>query len=553
MMRVGDIVNDEGLAQALERGQYLLPEELSGALAYAKDKKATLSDVLLEQKFLTKDILGQAIADTLGVRYADEEVMPTDRKALGSISEELAKKSRVVVLKEDAVSVMLASDHPSEDLAASLAKLLAGKATELRYALPGSIDKALRLYDKSLASKFEELFGTSLAQAPDVVQAMLDHAADAKASDIHIEPRTAEALVRFRIDGVLMLAGRIPKAFFDQLLNRIKVQSQLPIDEHRRAQDGSFRYERQGGAINVRVSIAPTIEGEKVVMRLLSSYVGFTIPELGLSAANAELLDIAARKPFGMILTVGPTGSGKTTTLYAFLSMRNSAEVNITTIEDPVEYKIEGLNQIQTNQATELTFARGLRSIVRQDPDVVLVGEIRDRETAEIAVNAALTGHLLFSTFHSNDAATTVPRLLDMGIEPFLLASTLELIVAQRLARTICDACKVSYTLSVAEARALVKAPGFLARSQKSITLYKGQGCALCHGSGYRGRTGIFEMMHNTPEMQDLIATRPRRIDIQKLARSQGSRSLFDDGWDKVMAGTTTIEELMRVARPDSL
>ncbi len=313
----------------------------------------------------------------------------------------------------------------------------------------------------------------------------------------------------------------------------------MRIDEHNAAQDGAMRYARHGDVADMRVSVAPTLDGEKVAIRVLSHYVrAFTMGDLGLTAANQEILSRAAKKPFGMILVTGPTGSGKTTTLYALVKDLNSREINITTIEDPVEYKISGINQIQVNPQTNLTYAKGLKSIVRQDPDVILVGEIRDEETAEIAVNAALTGHLLFSTFHANDAATAIPRLLDMGVEPFLVASTLDLIIAQRLVRRICESCRTSYT-SKEETAAL-----------EIGRFYRGAGCNMCHGSGYSGRTALFECIEVTPQMNELILKQPAVAAICALSRAQGSRSMWEDGLEKVKRGVTTIEELSRVAQP---
>ena len=300
----------------------------------------------------------------------------------------------------------------------------------------------------------------------------------------------------------------------------------------------------------MRVSITVTLDGEKTVIRLLSSYVSnFSLSDLGFAPADQQLFTGAGKKPFGMLLVAGPTGSGKTTSLYALLKLLNRPEVNITTIEDPVEYRIGGVNQVQVNDQTNLTFAQGLRSIVRQDPDIILVGEIRDEETAEIAVNAALTGHLMMSTFHANDAATTIPRLLDMGIEPFLLSSTLELIIAQRLVRKICDNCRVSYKTTVSEAQK-VSASANNYFNKSSITLYKGSGCVSCNHTGYKGRTAIFELISVTRELKDLILTNPSAQQVSQLAKSQGAQSLFDDGMAKVKTGVTTLEELMRVAAP---
>lgn len=372
-----------------------------------------------------------------------------------------------------------------------------------------------------------------------------------RASDIHFEPQHKDIIVRFRVDGVLHEAGRIPKEYYENILNRIKVKSGLRIDEHFVAQDGSLRHEKDGMMIDMRTSVVPTIEGEKVVLRVLAAYVQeFTLGNLGLSQLHQQLLKASAEKPFGMILVAGPTGSGKTTTLYALVKLVDSPDVNITTIEDPVEYKVQGVNQIQVNLQTNLTFAKGLRSIVRQDPDIILVGEIRDNETAEISVNAALTGHLLYSTFHANDAATAIPRLLNMDIEPFLLASTLEVIVAQRLVRKICDNCRYSVTKKSGDfdtAQLKSAAPYF---PDKSITLYQGKGCEACGQTGYKGRTAIFEFIHITTEMQNLILRSPSTQEIWQLARKEGSQSLFEDGVFKVKTGITTLEELLRVAEP---
>ncbi len=302
--------------------------------------------------------------------------------------------------------------------------------------------------------------------------------------------------------------------------------------------------------MDIRVSIVPIVDGEKIVLRLLSEYVRtLTLADLGFSEKNRQILESVSHKPFGMILTTGPTGSGKSTTLYALLKLRNHPDVNISTIEDPVEYKVPGINHIQVNAETNLTFANGLRALMRQDPNVILVGEIRDGETASIAVNAALTGHLLFSTLHANDAVTSVPRLLEMGVEPFLLASTLEVVIAQRLVRRICPHCRYSYTVSAAEAAKLFPhAEKFFGTG--SQLLYKGKGCESCGGIGFSGRIAIHELLIMTPEVEDLVVKRASSAEIQVVARKQGMESLFEDGFEKMKAGVTTIEELLRVASP---
>ena len=390
-----------------------------------------------------------------------------------------------------------------------------------------------------METRFSEIVSSQTRVAPEIIDEIVSDALAFKASDIHFEPQEKEVVVRFRVDGVLQEAGRVSKEIYENILNRIKVQAHMRIDEHFAAQDGAIRFPKDKGFIDMRVSLIPILDGETIVIRLLAEYVkGFTFADLGVSQKDQEIFLKAAKKPFGMIMVTGPTGSGKSTTLYALIKMLNLPSVNITTIEDPVEYKVVGINQIQVNTQTDLTFAKGLRSIVRQDPDIVLVGEIRDLETAEIAVNAALTGHLLFSTFHANDAATAIPRLLDMGVEPFMMASSLELIIAQRLVRKICDQCRVSFTSQPTK---------FF---PKETTLYKGKGCNNCGNTGYKGRTAIFEFIRIEGAMQELILKHPSTREIADLAKGSGSHSLFEDGLEKVKNGITTMEELLRVALP---
>ena len=327
------------------------------------------------------------------------------------------------------------------------------------------------------------------------------------------------------------------------------MQAKLRIDEHFSPQDGAIRFQGKTSPhpVDLRISIAPILDGEKVAIRVLSSYVrDLTLSDIGLSEELQNQILESAKKPFGMILVTGPTGSGKTTTLYSLIKTLNSKQRNITTIEDPVEYKIEGLNQMQTNLQSNLTFARGLRALARQDPDVILVGEIRDLETADIAVNAALTGHLLLSTFHANNAATSIPRFIDMGVESFLVGSTLELIISQRLVRRVCESCKCSYTLSKTQ---LDKFGPEVAKyfDNKSQTLYKGKGCPACSGTGYKGRIGVFEFITISTDLQDLIAKSPSTKDVAELAKRQGFKTMFEDGIEKVKNGLTSIEELVRV------
>jgi type II secretory ATPase GspE/PulE/Tfp pilus assembly ATPase PilB-like protein len=424
----------------------------------------------------------------------------------------------------------------------------------ITYTLSESINEALSLYQKGLEASFNKIIETKGKTAPDMVNEIIDDALSLRVSDIHFEPQEKEVIIRFRIDGVLHEAGKIPAEYYENVLNRVKVLAKLRIDEHFSSQDGAIRFTstEQSRAVDLRVSIVPTLDGEKIVMRVLSSYIeDLTLGNIGLSVELQTQILKSASKPFGMILVTGPTGSGKTTTLYSLIRMLNTKQANITTIEDPVEYKIQGVNQIQANSQTNLTFAKGLRAISRQDPNVILVGEIRDFETAEIAVNAALTGHLLLTTFHANNAATAIPRFIDMGVEPFLVGSTIELIIAQRLTRKICENCKTSREVTKKEIDKLGPDISKYFPNQ-SYNLYKGKGCNTCSNTGYRGRVGIFEFIKSSPDLQDLISKgEPTTKDIAELAKKQGFKSMFEDGIEKVKAGMTTIEELVRVVNPE--
>ena len=466
------------------------------------------------------------------------------------LPKEIAKKYDAVLIEENDTSILVTTDNPEQpELIKELKDTFIGKEIVLNFSLTEDIESIFVYYLKPLDTRFAQIIESKTRVAPEIFDQILIDAVAYKASDIHIEPHTNEIVVRFRIDGVLHEAGRIPKEYYENILNRIKIQSQMRIDEHLSPQDGAIQYTVDGHKVAMRVSVVPTLDGEKTVIRLLSEYVkSFSMEDLGLATADQQALIEAARKPFGMILVTGPTGSGKTTTLYALLNLVGNPGLNITTIEDPVEYKMLTVNQIQVDTKTNLTFASGLRSILRQDPDIILVGEIRDTETAEISVNAALTGHLLFSTFHANDAATAIPRLLDIGVEPFLVASTMELIISQRLVRRICSFCKISKNLDEARMHSIF--PGFKKYFSKKDTIYEGKGCDHCRGAGYLGRIGIFEFIRMTKEMKDLALKNPSSTQIRELSESQGGKVFFEDGIEKVKNGITTMEELIRVVPP---
>jgi type IV pilus assembly protein PilB len=370
----------------------------------------------------------------------------------------------------------------------------------------------------------------------------------ARASDIHMDPEEKHLRLRFRVDGVLHDVYSFPKELHSEIITRIKVLSAMRTDEHQAAQDGRMRVTVPDvGFVDVRVSITPTYYGENCVMRLLAGQASdFSLANLGFSEQNLKVIHKAMKKPYGMILATGPTGSGKTTTLYMVLKEINKPEISIITIEDPIEYSLPGVDQIQVNAKTGLTFANGLRSILRQDPNVVMVGEIRDGETANIAVNAAMTGHLVLSTLHTNDAPTTMPRLLDLGVEPFLIASTINIAIGQRLVRTICTDCKVKKVFTDAEMAALTEAfPPELIGDNR--TFYKGEGCARCNHSGYKGRVGIHEVLEVDEKMRELIMRRANADEVRKAAIAAGMVTMTKDGFEKAVAGQTTIEEILRV------
>lgn len=545
-----DLTNKQ-ISEILIKGGYVSQEDISNTTEKIKRNKMSVIDYLISKEIISKDLFGQAVAEYFKVTYVDLNSNQPSREQVLKIPEEIAKKYRIVLFADDDKFVTITTDDPKQKgFEKELSNLFKNKKLVLTYSLSEDIDDILMYYKKTLETRFSEIIKSQKSVAPEIIDEIINDALTYRASDIHFEPQENEVVIRFRVDGVLQEAGRIPKENYENILNRIKIQSGIRIDEHFKSQDGAIRLVKDGTSVDMRVSTVPVLDGEKVVIRLLAEYVKvLNLSNLGLSEENQKIITESANSPFGMILTVGPTGSGKTTTLYSLLRIKNDSDVNITTIEDPVEFKIVGANQIQVNPEAGLTFAKGLRSILRQDPDVVLVGEIRDSETAEISVNAALTGHLLFSTFHANDSATTIPRLLDMGIEPFLLSSTLELIVAQRLVRKICEECRYSYVEDIKNIeKALPDAKKYF--NTKKVTLYKGKGCPSCGGLEYKGRVGVFELLKVTPDLKDLILKNPSTQQIKDLAKKSGTKSLFEDGIKKVEAGITTLEELLRVTKP---
>lgn len=575
-------LSNEQLGTVLLAQNYLSEAELAEVLKEADERRVDLKTVLFERRLLTSDLLENALCEYYKLPFYDLSAKPPTTDIVTVLPEDFARTYSIIVVSytpdkeitvatsdplgeglEEAVRTNIGQTvfiPTGKDVAAMKKKLWGKEAAPTKkfagtvtfvYAPKAALMNAFSLYRKPLATRFESIIKDQKKVAPEILEEIFEDAMSLKASDIHFEPREKDVVVRFRVDGVMHEAGRLPKQFYDGIVNRIKIEANLRIDEHYAAQDGAIRYKSRLGTMDVRVSIIPIIDGEKVVMRLLSEYVrNLTLADLGFSDHYRSILEKAANKPFGMIISTGPTGAGKSTTLYGLIKMRNRSDVNISTIEDPVEYKITGINHIQVNTGTGLTFAKGLRALVRQDPDIILVGEIRDTETATIAVNAALTGHLLFSTLHANDSATAIPRLIEMGVEPFLLASTLEVIVAQRLSRRICPNCRFSYTIGATEAQTLFKGAEHYFCSDEPIHLYRGKGCNACGNTGYRGRVGIYELLEVNKELEELIVAKKGSSDLLLKARESGFMFLFEDGLEKVKSGLTTIEELLRIAAP---
>lgn len=401
-------------------------------------------------------------------------------------------------------------------------------------------------YDKVV----DEMVGGSDVNVGELLEKIVKKALGQGSSDVHIEPREEEIVVRYRIDGALRDIMKIEKKIEQALVFKIKVAARLRTDEHFAPQDGKIRFVFDGVKLDTRISILPTTKGEKIVMRLLSSEgKSFALEDLGFRDRELEIIRKSYKKPYGMILASGPTGSGKTTSLYSILKLLNSPDVNISTIEDPVEYDIDGINHVQVNRKADMTFSNGLRSLLRQDPDIIMIGEIRDDETAKIATNSAMTGHLVLSTIHTNDSVTTIPRLLEMDVERFVVASTLNVVVAQRLAKRLCGACKKAHKLTKAEHDELDKArPDIAGLIKVGDKVYESKGCKECGGIGYKGRIGMYEVLEVTKAIREIIMTDGSTADdVFALARKEGLQLIVEDGAGKVDEGITDISELMKV------
>jgi len=544
-------------------GLLLLDEStIAKAEDYAiKTKSPSLLNSLIETGVLTEDQLGTVIAGYYNVPYITLSKQSIPENVAHIIPEKVARRVKAIAFARDADGVKVALSDPSNKDILSMVARKTGERAIPYYANAEEIEATVNLYQKALQKTIDELLAEYIKQASlykgdlpiiKVVDELINAGYHDRASDIHIEPEEKTSLIRFRIDGVLQDVLRVPREVHDRIVSRIKVLSNLRTDEHLSAQDGKMTEHMEEEDLDIRVSIIPVTQGEKVVLRLLSGHQReLTLSDLGMNSADLQKVTKAFNRSYGMILSTGPTGSGKTTSIYAILKVLNTREKNIMTIEDPVEYKIHGANQVQVNVKTNLTFANGLRSILRQDPNVIFVGEIRDSETAGIAVNAALTGHLVLSTLHTNDAATAIPRLTDMKVEPFLVASTVNVIIAQRLVRQICSSCKMREKMPVSEI--ILHFPKELVEkyfgTEPEVTVYRGKGCKICRNIGYAGRVGLFEVLEVTKGIRSLISQKADADVISEAAKKEGMKTMLDDGLKKVATGETTIEEVIRVTK----
>jgi len=539
---------------------HISDQDFLHAIEVAKNNDSLLESELVELGFISDYNLGKTIADACEYSFVDLTKITIDERFIKIIPEIVARAQMAIVYNETEEFFLVATLFPDNFEFKKLLEKKVGKRVQFTYPAQGAFVQALNQYKGDYQGRIKVLVDKCVdtdAQGVvvELVDLLLEYGYESKASDIHFEPLEAKVRIRFRIDGILHEVATYPKAVHEQISFRIKILSQLQTDERGKTQDGRFSISQGADAFDVRVSIIPITDGENIVMRLLSSHARqYTLESLNFSPEDYQKILHAAKQPHGMILAVGPTGSGKTTILYALLEHLNSSEVNIMTIEDPVEYDVECVQQTQVNKSKDLIFSTGLRSIVRQDPDIIMVGEIRDEETADIAVNAAMTGHLLLSTLHTNDAATTFPRLGEMGVKPFLVATSVQLIVSLRLVRTICAHCKESYLLTKEEQELVESEPTIHKYIQEisgkeeleEIRFYKGAGCKVCHQSGFQGRSAIFEVLAVDNTIRVLISKNATSEEIHQAALDSGMKPLLYDGISKALSGQTTIMEVIK-------
>jgi type IV pilus assembly protein PilB len=552
---LGSLLIEEGL---------LTEAQLDAAMAEHTRSGKPLGRLLIEQGTISESELVRTLAHQVGLEFVDLNEVTIDGSVTAVVSESLARRYQAIPVGWDDGRLVVAMADPSNVFAVDDIRALAGADVKTVVSTASQIIETIDRYyrtdgevDEVMQAATDEVDDdTDLSNITEVVEdapivkfvnLLVNQAVGDRASDIHVEPNESDLRIRFRIDGVLHEVMRSPRSIQSGVISRLKVMADINIAERRVPQDGRISMKVGGRSIDLRVATLPTVYGEKVVMRILDkSQALLRLEDLGFAPESHKRFEVAYSKPYGTILVTGPTGSGKSTTLYATLNQLNTPDRNIITVEDPVEYRLPGINQVQIHTKAGLTFAGALRSILRADPDIVLVGEIRDKETAVIGIEAALTGHLVLSTLHTNDAASTPMRLVEMGVEPFLVTSALDCVVAQRLARKLCEKCKEPYQPTEAE---LLEAgwPAEELEAGEWPTLHRAMGCGSCGRTGYRGRFGVHEVMAMSEEIERLVIERRSSEDIQKVALMQGMISLRADGLRKAAQGLTSLEEIFRV------
>lgn len=554
----------EKLKEIVLKAGFVSPKDLEEVQKVAQELDKPLEDVLIFRGFIPEDALSQLIAEYYKVPFAPIKHKIIPLEILQLVPENLARSYRILPFDKKEGKLCLAMEDPEDFEAMEMARRHSSLKIEPFYVTADTLSRGLSQYKKNIRTDFAKIISQNLkktkqagvsdlnkvaAELPiiKIFDTLMQYAIAEGASDIHIELLEDEVIIRYRIDGILRDVIFLPVDIHPALVARVKVLSHLKIDEHRVPQDGRFKFQIDEEFISLRVSILPTFYGENVVMRLLfESARPLSLEELGLSGNNLKILRENIDKPHGMILVTGPTGCGKTTTLYSVMNILNTVGVKVCTVEDPIEYAMRRISQTQVNPAAGLTFANGLRSLVRHDPDIIMVGEIRDRETVSMAIHASLTGHLVLSTLHTNDAAGAIARLLDMGAEDFLVASTVNLLVAQRLVRRICTNCIERYKPEGEALKLLEKEFG---KGVEKQDFYRGKGCPECGGKGYRGRVGIYEVIEVDSEIRNLIIKKVPSEEIMKAALKAGSKTMLSDGLDKIAAGVTAVEEVLRAVR----
>src|SRR3989339_56782 len=564
-------ITEEKLKAILLESGLISDEDFSLAHEESRRSGQSLANILIGGGKVPEDYFAELLSPYYGAPVVNLKKETIDIATLELVPEIYAKAKKIVLFAYDKEKEIakLAMIDPFDYDTIEYVRARLGVWVVPHLTTFSSLRYGLKHYKKKIGMEFDQIISENIEQSlviagdtnlsktatavpiVSILDNIIDHAVTLNTSDIHFEPLERELLIRFRIDGIMTEILSLPKAIAPILVARVKILGNLQIDEHRTPQDGRFRFEMEDGSnIDVRVNIMPIFHGEKVEMRILkSSARPLTLEDLGFSEDATSILLEEIKKPHGMILVTGPTGHGKTTTLYGVLHLLNTPTVNITTIEDPIEYEFPRVNQTQVNVKSGITFANGLRALLRQNPDIIMIGEIRDNETVEIAVQAALTGHLVLSSLHTNDAPSALPRLLDMGAPAFLLSSTVNLVIAQRLVRRICPSCTESYPVDAKTLRLIKAQIALLGGSAKDIpkTLYRGRGCHVCGNSGFQGQIGIFELFRVTDAIRELILREATVAEVRKKAISDGMTTMFEDGLAKVERGVTTIDEILRV------